>query len=57
LTNKGALTQKDLRKIRQELSLELTRMSPDQKKEYFEAAKQVYRGLEKMSKIARMAST
>jgi hypothetical protein len=46
--DKQDLTRKDLRKIRQELSFELTKMTPDQKKEYFEATKEVYRGLEKM---------
>jgi len=54
---KQTLSQKDLRKIRQDLSLELTKMSPDHKKEYFEATKEVYRGLEKMAKIVKTVST
>ena len=51
------LTQKDLRKIRQELSVELGHMSASQRREYFEAAKDVYKGLEKMVRIAEMAGS
>ncbi len=50
MTEDGHLTRKDLLKIRAELSEDLTKMTP-QRKEYLEAAKDVYRGLSKMTKI------
>jgi len=45
------VTRVDLEKIRSELSAELKEMSPTQRKEYLEAADQVYGGLAKMAKI------
>lgn len=45
------LTQKDLLKIRSELSAELEQMTPSQKKEYLEAAADIYHALSKMAKI------
>jgi len=47
----GRLTQKDLHKIRSELSEELEKMTPPQRKEYMEAAADVYHALSKMAKI------
>lgn len=40
-----------LRKIREELSLELEKMTPKQCEEYFKGAYEVYEGLKKMAKI------
>lgn len=54
MTEDGHLTRKDLLKIRAELSEELTKMTPSQRKEYLEAAKDVYRGLSKMTKIREL---
>ncbi len=54
MTENKHLTQKDLLKIRAELSEELTKMTPSQRKEYLEAAKDVYRGLSKMTKIREL---
>ncbi len=45
------VTREDLEKIRSELSGELNEMSPRQRKEYLEAATEVYDGLAKMEKI------
>jgi hypothetical protein len=45
------LTQEDLLKIRLELSGELDKMSPSQRRNYLEAAKDVYRALSIMLKI------
>lgn len=45
------ITQKDLLKIRSELSEELDKMSPSQREEYLEAAKDVYRSLSRMARI------
>ena len=45
------ITQKDLLKIRSELSEELDNMSPSQREEYLEAAKDVYRSLSRMARI------
>lgn len=45
------ITQKDLLKIRSELSEELDKMSPSQREEYLEAAKDVYRSLPRMARI------
>lgn len=47
---------KMLRKIREELSLELEKMSPKQREEYFKGASEIYGGLKKMAK-ARAAIT
>ena len=41
---------KMLRKIREELSLELEKMAPKQREEYFKGAYEVYEGLKKMAK-------
>ncbi|MFQ6135460.1 MAG: hypothetical protein ACE5KU_06590 [Nitrososphaerales archaeon] len=49
------LTQNDLLKIRSELSEELEKMSPSQREEYLEAAKDVYRGLSRMARIRELA--
>jgi uncharacterized protein (UPF0305 family) len=49
--NEKNLTQGDLRKIRSELSEEMEKITPSQREEYLEAAKDVYIGLSKMSKI------
>lgn len=48
------ITQEDLRKIRLELSGELEKMSPSQRKEYLEAARDIYQGLSKMAKISEL---
>ena len=40
-----------MERIRSDLSEELNQMSPTQRKEYVEAASEVYRGLSKMAKI------
>ncbi len=45
------ITQRDLLRIRSELSKELEAMSPLQRKEYLEAAEDAYRGLSKMARI------
>lgn len=45
------VTRDDLEKIRSELTAELKEMSPKQRKEYLEAADQVYGGLAKIAKI------
>jgi hypothetical protein len=41
----------ELRKIRRELSEEMSKMTSRQRREYAKAAEEVYRGLEKMTKI------
>ena len=46
---------KMLQKIREELSEEMARMTPKQRREYAKAAKEVYRGLAKMVKIRSLA--
>ena len=51
LARGGHLTQRDLEKIRSELSGELEKMTPSKRREYLEAAKDVYRDLSKMTKI------
>lgn len=48
------LTQEDLLKIRSELSEELKKMTPPQRKEYLEAATNVYHALSKMAKIRKL---
>ena len=48
------ITQNDLRKIRSELSDELQKMKPYQRKEYLEAARDVYNGLSKMVRIRQL---
>ena len=45
------VTRDDLQRIRSDLSRELNELSPKRKKEYLEAADQVYKGLTKMAKI------
>lgn len=45
------ITQRDLLRIRSELSKELEAISPLQRKEYLEAAEDAYRGLSKMARI------
>ena len=47
---------KMLRKIREELSLELEKMAPKQREEYFKGAYEVYEGLKKLAKV-RVAIT
>ncbi len=45
----------ELRKIRGELSEEMTKMTPKQRREYAKAAEEVYRGLEKMARVRSLA--
>jgi hypothetical protein len=40
-----------LRQIRKELSLELEKMTPEQREEFFKGAKEFYEGLRKMEKV------
>ena len=51
LNRERHVTRDDLQRIRSELSRELNEMSPRQRKEYLDAADQVYDGLAKMAKI------
>ncbi len=41
----------ELRKIRKELSEEMEKMSPEQRRSYAKAAEEVYHGLAEMTKI------
>lgn len=54
MTEDRHLTQKDLQRIRTELSEEIAKMTPSQRKDYLEAAKDIYRGLSKMTKIREL---
>ena len=51
LNKERRVTRDDLQRIRSDLSRELNELSPKRKKEYLEAADQVYNGLAKMAKI------
>jgi hypothetical protein len=51
LDREARVTREDLEKVRSELSGELKRMSPAQRREYLKAAGEVYDGLAKMAKI------
>ncbi len=42
---------KMLRQIRKELSLELEKMTPEQREEFFKGAEEFYEGLRKMEKV------
>jgi hypothetical protein len=42
---------KMLQKIREEISLELEQMTPEQREEFFRGAEDVYEGLKKMAKV------
>ncbi len=42
---------KMLRQIRKELSLELEKMTSDQREEFFKGAEEFYEGLRKMEKV------
>lgn len=48
------ITQSDLSEIRSVLSNELAKMKPAQRKQYLEAAKDVYAGLSRMAKIREL---
>jgi hypothetical protein len=40
-----------LRQIREELSLELDKMTPKQREEFFRGAEELFHGLQKMEKV------
>lgn len=42
---------KMLRQIREELSVELEKMTPKQREEFFKGAEELYEGLKKMEKV------
>ena len=54
MVRRERITQKDLLKIRSELSKELENMSHSLREEYLEAAKDVYNGLSRMARISEL---
>ena len=54
MTEDKYITQSNLRRIRLELSNELEKMKPWQRKEYLEAARDVYSGLSRMARIREL---
>ena len=51
MDRESRVTREDLERIRSDLSGELDRMNPRQKKQYMEAASEVYDGLAKMLRV------